>query len=174
MSNIQNRFNQLAQSASYYASINPGLREKQAEASALRTSVKRAEGAKSAADRLGEGLVDRFLSDPGAEGKATREQYSKDIAQFKSDTSVMSHAYRGVENAYGSVYEKNPTDKTLQDYLGAQKARTAFEADISSFIETTKEFEQFWKDLEDAGFTGLTQVEADALYRNSTKVGGSR
>jgi len=181
MSNIQNRFNQLIQSASYYTSINSALRDKQAEASALRTSVKRAEKADKATESITAAddiKAKEIIKDP--EIRAAFNDREKGKAKLESLFSegnarrqVRSEALRNKESAYENVFLQNPSEQTYSDYQGAMKARMEFENRASQSVKQLQEFFNFWDELDET-IGKQTYHEAYSYFDKSTPVGGSK
>lgn len=170
---LQNSINQLIGSASYYTSINPSLREAQAERGALRTSLKRAERADKAVAAFEESqnhaITEEHVSQLPIRKDTVQENYNATSAFLNAG----SDALRSRESAMGQLFNQQPSKEHLDDYLGAQRARMEFEKSASQTIKTRNEFMQFWQDLEDV----IGPVRSNVAYKyfeESTPVGGAK
>lgn len=175
MSSFQNSVNQLIGSASYYTSINPGLREAQAERKNTQralTAAEKANEALSAVEKKNASLH------PLSEENVSKLPISKVAVQENYDAAnaflnTRSTALRNKESALGQLYSQQPSEQTLDDYLGAQRARMEFEKSAGQTIKTRNEFLQFWDDLEEA-IGPVRSNKVHEFYEKSTPVGGNK
>ena len=153
MSSFQNSINQLIGSASYYASINPGLREAQAERKATErakvNAVKAQEAVKSVQQKQkseqmqvthNEDAAYNFVSDLGG----AAHQYNM-AARLHN---VGEQAHNMNVNAAQAAFAQNPSAQGINDILAAQKARSEFDKKYRQQFEQGREFLQFWNELE--------------------------
>lgn len=171
--NFQNSINQLVGSASYYTSINPSLREAQAERGALRTSLKRAERADKAVSAFEESQIHPLTEEHVSKLPIKRETVQENYAGANAFLNVGGEALRTREAAMGQLFNQQPSREHLDDYMGAQRARMEFEKSASQTIKTRNEFMQFWQDLEDV----IGPVRSNVAYKyfdESTPVGGAK
>lgn len=170
---FQNSFNQLIGSASYYSSINPSLRERQAEHKATEraiTATKKADKALAAYEDVQlHPLSDENVSNLPISRVAVQENYAGANAFLNAGSSAL----RNREAALGQLFNQDPSKQTLDDYLGAQRARMEFEKSAGQTIKTRNEFLQFWEDLEEAIGPVRSNV-AKEYYDKSTPVGGNK
>lgn len=150
---FQNSINQLIGSASYYASINPGLREAQAERKTTermqKSAAKAQEAIKSVQQkqkseqmqlRRSEDALYDFVSDLG--GAA----YQYNMAARLHNVGEQAHNMQ-VEAAE-AVFKQNPSAQGINDILAARQARSEFDKKYAQQFEQGRQFLQFWKDLE--------------------------
>lgn len=169
---FQGSINQLLGSASYYTSINPALREAQAERKNTQRALTAAKKADKALAAFGDTQL-HSLSNVAREVPVSREAMKEDTAALTSYATAGGEALRARESALGQLFSQQPSSQTLNAYLGAQRARMEFEKEASASIQTRNEFMQFWKDLEDViGPTGSNK--AYEYYDKSTPVGGKK
>lgn len=170
---FQNSVNQLIGSASYYASINPGLRERQAERKATERAITATKKADKALSEINSKQIhpikEEHISKLPIKKEAVEENYNAE----KAFLNIGADALKNREAALGQLFNQDPSKQTLDDYLGAQRARMEFEKSASQTIQTRKEFMQFWNNLEEA-MGPVRSNKAYEAYENSTKVGGKK
>lgn len=172
---FQNSINQLIGSASYYASINPALREAQAERKATQRAL-------TAADKAGEAveavekrqanlhpIKDEHIQNLPISKIAVQENYDAANAFLKTKADT----FRNKESALGQLFSQQPSKQTLDDFMGAQRARMEFEKSAGQTIKTRNEFMQFWDDLEEA-IGPVRSNKAYEYYDKSAPVGGNK
>jgi hypothetical protein len=151
---FQNSVNQLIGSASYYASINPGLREAQAERKTTERIQRNAAKAQEAVQEVqykqrseqrnlrenADNLYD-FVSDLGG----AANQYNM-AARLHN---VGEQAHNMQVGAAEAAFAQNPSVKGINDILAARQARSEFDKKYRQQFEQGREFLQFWKDLEE-------------------------
>lgn len=173
MSSFQNSVNQLIGSASYYSSINPSLREKQAERKATEravTNVQKADKALSEIDsKQIHPIKEEHISKLPIKKEAVEENYNAE----KAFLNIGADALKNREAALGQLFNQDPSKQTLDDYLGAQRARMEFEKSAGQTIQTRNEFMQFWNNLEEA-MGPVRSNKAYEAFENSNKVGGKK
>lgn len=154
MSSFQNSVNQLIGNASYYASINPGLREAQAERKTTERIQRNAAKAQEAVQEVqykqrseqrnlrenADNLYD-FVSDLGG----AANQYNM-AARLHN---VGEQAHNMQVSAAEAAFAQNPSVKGINDILAARQARSEFDKKYRQQFEQGREFLQFWKDLEE-------------------------
>lgn len=200
---LQNSFNQLLGSASYYSGINPGLREARAErervkaeearvelnakrkaeakAEALNKRVETAEKAEKAtesidaADRL---AAKEIIKDPDIRAAFNDREHGKEtlkgvFTEGNARKQVRIDALKNKEDAYGELFKFSPSEKTYNDYQGAQKARMEFEQTAGQGTKQLQEFFDFWDELDNT-IGRQTYHEAYKIYDESKPVGGNK
>ena len=153
MSSFQNSVNQLIGSASYYASINPSLREAQAERKATeraRTNAAKAQQAVEAVQQKQRSeqrdLVNNedahydFVSDLGG----AAHQYNM-AARLHN---IGEQAHNMNVSAAQAAFAQDPSPEGINDVLAAQKARNEFDKKYRQQFEQGRQFLQFWDDLQ--------------------------
>lgn len=151
---FQNSVNQLIGSASYYASINPGLREAQAERNTTARIQRNAAKAQEA--------VQEVQQKQRSEQRTLRE-HEDQLYDFVSDLGGAAHQYNMAarlhnvgEQAHNmqvsaaeAAFTQNPSVQGINDILAARQARSEFDKKYRQQFEQGREFLQFWKDLEE-------------------------
>ena len=175
MSSFQNSINQLIGSASYYTSLNPGRREAQAERKATQRALTAADKASEALEAV-EGketslhpIKDEHIQNLPISKVAVQENYDAANAFLKTKAET----FRNKEAALGQLFNQQPSKQTLDDFMGAQRARMEFEKSAGQTIKTRNEFMQFWDDLEEA-IGPVRSNKAREFYDKSTPVGGNK
>lgn len=173
MSSFQNSVNQLIGSASYYTSIDPSLRVKQAERKATESAVTNVKKADEVLSNINSKQIHPIKEEHISKLPIKKEAVEENYAAEKAFLNVGADALRNREAALGQLFNQDPSKQTLDDYLGAQRARMEFEKSASQTIQTRKEFMQFWDSLEEA-MGPVRSNKAYEAYENSSKVGGNK
>lgn len=189
---FQNSFNQLIGSASYYSGINPELRERKAErervkarseaaAEALDKRVKTAEittKATESIDAANKIAAKEIIKDPDIRAAFNDKEHGKEklkdlFTEGNARKQVRIDALKNQEKAYGELFKFSPSEKTYNDYQGAQKARMEFEQTAGQSTKQLQDFFDFWDDLDNT-IGRQTYHEAMKYYEESKPVGGNK
>lgn len=200
---LQNSFNQLIGSFSYYSSINPELRERkaerervkaeearvelnakrkaEAEAEALNKRVKTAETAAKATESIDAAnrlASKEIIQDPDVRLAFNDKEHGKEklkdiFTEGNARKQVRIDALKNQEKAYGELFKYSPSEQTYNDYQGAQKARMEFEQTAGQSTKQLQDFFDFWDELDNT-IGRQTYHEAAKYYEESKPVGGNK
>lgn len=178
MSSFQNSVNQLIGSLSYYSSINPSLRERQAERKATEHALnmaKKADNATKQIDAQDSADIENFKDTHDIMAINRDKEKSKDLvkdiyASGQTRNALRDTVLRNKENAYENLFLQQPNDKNLREYQEATKARIEFENKAGQQVKQNREFMKFWDKIDKEAGDKHTYVEAQNAYNAAKNV----
>lgn len=177
MSSFQNSVNQLIGSFSYYTSIDPGLREKQAERKAIERANINAKKADEAVGIISQDIDDRNKDIADNEDAVYNFVSSLDSYADHFNRSVrLSNAKEGAlrmsADAKADKFWQDPSPEHLDDMLAAKTAVKDFQKKAGQQFSQERAFLDFWNELEQD--TGKQHELYDVSKKYKEEKGGKK